>query len=189
MIEIAVTLSIVGMLVAATLPSISDWIHATQVRNMAETLQNGLQKARNEAMKRNKVVTLWLVSPAATPRPDANCELSAGSGAWVISLDDPTHACDTAASPSTAPRIVETYGPGTGGATVTVAAADKSGNAAASVSFNGFGQPVAGSTPIDHIDIQHADASARRLTVQISASGGIRMCDRDVVAPDTRACN
>lgn len=184
MIEVAVTLAVLGLLVAATLPSVAEWIQSLNVRNTAETLQNGLQKARNEAMKRNQVVTFWLVAP----KPDASCALSSASAAWVISLDDPTGKCADAASATVAPRIVEVYGP-EGSTGVTVKAVDKDDADAESVSFNGFGQAVAAATPIDHIDVEHSGGSGRRLRVQISSSGGIRMCDRGVTAPDTRACN
>ena len=86
-----------------------------------------------------------------------------------------------------APRIVEVYGPGPAGKNIVVEGKDKDDAASTSVSFNGFGQRV-GTGTLSYIDISHADASARKLRIQITPSGGIRMCDRDVVAPDPRAC-
>lgn len=189
LIEAIVTLAVLGILTAAAVPSMADWIRSTHVRNLAETTQAGLQKARMEAMRRNQVVTFWLVSPATTASPDSTCALSAASGAWVVSLDDPSGECDSTPSATVAPRIVEAYGPGKGATGITVAALDADGAAASSISFNGYGQPVRTGSPIATIDIAHSDASARRLRVQISTSGGIRMCDRDVASPDPRACS
>ncbi len=189
LIEAVVTLAVLGILVAAALPTVGDWIRATHVRNLAETTQAGLQKARMEAMKRNQVVTFWLVSPANTSRPDDGCALSSNSAAWVISVDDPAGSCATDPSATAAPRIVEVYGPGKGADGIAVTAVDVDGNPATSISFNGYGQSVRTGSPIANIDIAHPDASARRLRVQITSSGGVRMCDRDVVAPDSRACS
>lgn len=187
LIEAVVTVSVLGILVAAALPSVGDWMRATHVRNLAESLQNGLQKARSEAMKRNKVVTLWLVSPATAVRPDDSCALSSASAAWVVSLEDPAGHCGSAPSATVTPRIVEIYGPGQGANGITVAALDAAGAAANSVSFNAFGQRVG--TGIARIDITHdSGATVRPLRIQISSSGGVRMCDPAVTSPDPRAC-
>jgi type IV fimbrial biogenesis protein FimT len=185
LIEVAVTVSVLGILIAAGMPSMGDWIRSTHVRTLAETTQTGLHKARQEAMKRNKVVTFWMVSPATTTRPDDTCALDAASGAWVVSLENPAGKCATAPSASVAPRIVETYGPGNSAEGIAVAA-DTS-----SISFNGFGQRTGGGAW--KVDISHtASTSVRPLRVEVSPSGGIRMCDPAVRAIDTtdpRACN
>ena len=158
------------------------------MRNLAETTQSGLQKARSEAMKRNMVVGFWMVGPATVGAPDDNCTLSATSAAWVVSVDNPAGKCATERSATTAPRIVEVYGPGQSGANLVVAAADAAGTPASSVSFNGFGQRVGGGVAV--IDLSHsAGTDVRPLRIQISVSGGIRMCDPAVAAPDPRACN
>lgn len=190
LVEAVVTVSILGILLAATLPSMADWIRSAHVRGLTETLQTGLQKARSEAMKRNKVVTFWMVSPPDTTAPDNTCALSSASAAWVVSLQDPTGLCSTSPSPSDPPRIVEVYGPGQAANGVTVKAVDKDGNDASSVSFNGFGQRVGGG--VAKIDIAHsASTDVRPLRIEISTSGGIRMCDPRATAADAndaRAC-
>ena len=191
LIEAAVTVSVLGILLAATLPSMADWVRATHVRGLTETLQAGLQKARAEAMKRNKVVTFWMVTPANTTAPDDTCALATtGSPAWVVSLDDPTSHCSTSPSASVAPRIVEAYGPGKAADGINVTAVDKDGNSASSVSFNGFGQRVGGG--MAKIDVVHsASTDVRPLRIEISTVGGIRMCDPRATTADpndARAC-
>ena len=188
LIEAMVTLSVLALLIATALPDMSSWMHSTAVRTIAETTENGLQKARAEAIKRNKVVTFWLVQSTGTmAAPDDTCSLNSSSAAWVVSLNDPSSHCGDGASATTAPFIVETYGPGSNAAALTIAATDKSNNAATSVSFNGYGQALAGG--LSKVDIQYSsDTGARRLIVQVSASGSVRLCDHDVTAPDPRAC-
>lgn len=191
LIEALVVLAVMGILMAAALPTAADWIKGTRVRSIAETTTLGLQKARAEAIKRNKVVTLWLVSPATTARPDNTCKLSAGSGAWVISLDDPTDKCGEAPSPSDAPRIVEVYGPGPAGQDVVVKAVDAAGADATFVTFNAYGHRTGGG--ISTIDVSHASGNAdiRVARIEVTASGGIRRCDPVVTVADPddpRAC-
>jgi type IV fimbrial biogenesis protein FimT len=189
MIEMAVTMTIVGLLIAAVLPSVSEWMRNTQVRSMAESLQNGLKKARTEALRRNRIVTFWMMAPSTAASLDSSCTLSSASGSWVVSTADPTGQCDVAPSPTVAPGIVETYGAGAGAAGISVAGLASDGTTAAtSVGFNGYGQLVQTGTPLTRIDISHSLSGARNLRVTISTGGSIRMCDRDVAAGDPRAC-
>jgi type IV fimbrial biogenesis protein FimT len=189
MIEAAVTMAILGLLIAAVLPSVSEWIRNTSVRNMAESIQNGLKKAKAEALLRNKSVTFWMVSPPTAASLDSSCALSSTSGSWVISTADPTGKCDIAPSATVDPGIVETYGAGAGASGITVAGLASDGTTAAtSVSFNGYGQRVQTGNPLARIDITHSQSGARNLRVEISSGGSIRMCDRDVAAGDPRAC-
>jgi type IV fimbrial biogenesis protein FimT len=187
MIEAAVTMAILGLLIAAMLPSVSDWIRNTHVRNLAESAQNGLQKAKTEALRRNQIVTFWMMAPSTAASLDGTCSVSSASGSWVISMADPTGKCDVAPSQTVDPQIIETYGAGTGATGISVAGlASDLTTAASSVSFNGYGQPVQTGTPLARIDI--TQSGARRLQIRISSGGGIRMCDRDVSASDPRAC-
>jgi len=187
LIEAVVTVSVLGILVAAAAPGMTDFVRSSRVRSLAEATQNGLQRARSEALKRNQVVTFWLVSPYNTASPDDTCTVVTNSAAWVVSLDDPTSHCSGPDTTTGLPRIVEVYGPGAAGNSIVVAglAADAA-TPASSVSFNGYGQRV-GTGTLANIDLSTASAT-RRLRIQITSSGGIRMCDRDLVAPDPRVC-
>jgi type IV fimbrial biogenesis protein FimT len=190
MIEAAVTMAVLGLLIAAVLPSVSEWIRNTHVRSMAESIQNGMKKAKAEALRRNKVVTFWMVAPSTAASLDSTCTLSSESGSWVISTANPAGKCDVAPSPTVDPGIVETYGAGAGASGITVAGlADDGTTAATSVSFNGYGQRVQTGTPLARIDITHSLSGARNLRINISKTGGsIRMCDVGVAAGDPRAC-
>jgi type IV fimbrial biogenesis protein FimT len=191
-IEVMVTVTVLALLLGVGVPSVAEWIRNTQVRSLSEALQNGLQKARSEALKRNRPVSFSLVTPAVGV-PDATCALSSASGSWVVSLDSPAGKCDlapnpTAATPTAAdPVIVEKFASTSGGITVAAVATDGT-TAATTVTFNGYGLPVAGGTPIGRIDLSHTLSGARALRIQVSASGGVRLCDPAVTAPDPRAC-
>lgn len=189
LIEAVVTVSVMALLMALMAPSMAEWIRSTHVRNLSESLQDGLQKARMEALRRNKVVTFWLVTSNASGLVDAGCALASNSGSWVISLEDPSGNCATPPSATTSPKIVETYGAGNNAANILVQAlASDYATAATSVSFNGYGQAVSSANSLAFIKISHTQSGARRLRVSISSAGAVRMCDTDVPAGATTAC-
>ncbi|MDB5883401.1 MAG: pilus assembly protein FimT [Ramlibacter sp.] len=186
LIEALVTISILALLMALMAPSMAEWIRGTHVRNLAESMQAGLQKARMEALRRNKIVTFWMVSSNAGGSLDDSCALASNSGSWVISLEDPSSHCSTAASATASPKIVETYGAGVSAALMSVSGLTGNGAAAAnSVSFNGYGQTLPSATALGIIDITHTQPGARRLRLTVSSGGSVRMCDRDVTSGPT----
>lgn len=198
MVEVAVTLTILALLLAAAIPSVTEWVRNTRVRNTAEAIHMGLQRARTEALRRNVAVSFWLISGADKRIVDDSCVLSSESGSWVISLSEPTEKCATTPSLTIAPAIVETHALGNSGNGVNVIARSSSNAAAVCVRFNGLGQLVDAATPtndacrspqhISTVDVTHTGSGARRLRVVVSGSGGVRMCDRDVPQTDPRAC-
>ncbi len=198
MIELAVALVVLALLVMAALPTMSDWMRNLRIRNAAESMQYGLQKARAEALRRNQNITFWLVSGDSQKVVDNSCALAATAGSWVISGSDPAGACAAAPSTDTAPMIVETHAAGDGGDGVTVNAVAADATAATCVRFNGFGQVVPSTVPPDDgcrmpkqistIDLTHV-AGGRQLRIVVSSGGGVRMCDRGVTdATDPRKC-
>ena len=195
MIELAVTMTLIGLLMAAAFPSMSDWLRNLRVRKAAESMQYGLQKARTEALRRNQNVTFWLVTGADERNVDDSCRLSASAGSWVISQSDPTGQCGTKPA---ALSVIETHAAGDGANGVTVAAAAADATSSQCVRFNGLGQLVDSVVPPDDgcrtpkqistIDLTHI-SGARQLRVMVSTGGGVRMCDRGVTDPaDPRAC-
>jgi type IV fimbrial biogenesis protein FimT len=193
LIEIAVALIIVALAVLAVAPSIGAWLRNSEVRNAADALVSGLERARNEAVRRNEDVTLWLVS-TSTAQPGlmaADCQLDATSASWVIARRDPSNNCTNGASDVNDPMIVQTHSRAEGSLGVVASARTSGGAAAAtSVSFNGFGR-VTNAGAISQIDFSPVVASseARRLRVTVSGAGSVRMCDRDVTdTTDPRKC-
>lgn len=183
LIELVVTIAVLGLLMAVAVPGMSDWMRSVRIRNAAEAAQNGLSKARMEAMRRNQVITYWMVSD----RTNA-CALSSTSASWVVSVNDPSNLCATTDKTAT-PLIVDVYGANDGASDVVVGALAADGTTAAtSVSFNGFGQVVSTGAPIATINLSNANSDARKLRVTISSGGAIRMCDPLAAAGDTRVC-
>jgi type IV fimbrial biogenesis protein FimT len=199
LIEISVTLVILGLLVFATAPTISAWMRNTQVRNTASSLLSGLAQARNEAIRRNTPMRFNLVSLTNPAQMNDSCALSSAGVSWVVSVRDPAGKCGQAPSADPAadaadannPLIVEANAGGQGGSNVVVAARRADGTAAdPTIVFNGFGR-VADAAPMRVIDV-HDQASGndfRRLRVEVTTGGAARLCDMTVTDnTDPRVC-
>jgi type IV fimbrial biogenesis protein FimT len=198
MIEVAVSLAVMGILMASVAPSVSAWMGNSRIRNTAESIQAGLQKARNEALRRNQVVRFSLVSLANPKVLDNSCALSAASGSWVVSVASPASKCAIAPSTTVSPMLVDAHPVGDGGDGVSVSATQSDGSTAATtVVFNAFGQvvtgtdAVTGSQPIANISVVSSASGAdyRRLKLVVSTGGRVLMCDQAITdAHDTRYC-
>jgi len=192
LIEFAVAVTILAVLMASGLPSFSNWIHSSKIRTTAESIQNGLQLARAQAVSRNALVSFHLTDSAT-----AACALSASGTSWVVSHDDPSGACNAAVSDSAAPRIIQKRSAAEGSSNVEVAAGS-GGEPVTTITFNGMGRvtPV----PAETINIALtnttggtcvSDASSgtmRCLNVTVSAGGQVRMCDPALASTDPRGC-
>lgn len=191
MIEIAVTLAVMGILLASAMPSVGVWMANARIRNTAESIQEGLQKARAEAVRRNQSVTFWMVTTADPKVLSDDCTTSATGGSWVVSLTDPTSKCSVAPSTTTAPQTVAARPIGDGGSGVTVSAKQRDGTTAAtSVTFNAFGQ-VANAAPIGQILVNDGTTGTdrRKYKILISSGGRTLVCDELVSdTTDPRHC-
>lgn len=162
-----------------------------QIRAAADAIQNGLQRARMEAVRRNQPIRFSLVATTNPAIMDNSCALSASSASWAISINDPTGKCGAAYSNTVDPMLVETYAAGVEARRVQVAARQADGvTAANSVVFDGFGRILgANALAIVNVDNAVAGNDFRPLRVVISNGGGIRLCEPRVsVATDPRAC-
>jgi len=190
LVELIVVVVLVSMLLALAMPSATAWMRNTQIRNVATAIQNGLQRALVEAMRRNTNVQFSLVSLTDRAVMDNSCALSAAGASWVVSLDSPQTKCGVAIDDTTTPRILDLKAAGGGSAQATVEAKDSAGTAASTVLFDGFGRVVNGSG-IATIDVQSSVTGSdyRALRIAIGTGGTIRMCEPAVTATtDPRAC-
>lgn len=195
LIELAVTMTILALLLVGAGPSMGTWMRNTQVRNTASSILAGLNRARNEAMRRNTPVRFSLVSLVDSAVMGSSCALSDTGVSWVVSLRDPASNCQyapaTVAADANDPLIVETNAGGVGGKNVVVAAKIADGSTVANtVTFNSFGR-VADAAPIGFVNVNDATGSAdyRRLRVEIGTGGTVRMCDLAITAAtDPRYC-
>lgn len=191
MIEMAITMAILGFLLAAALPSIGTWLDNTRIRNVTEAIQGGIQLARAEAVRRNQSVSFYLVNLDNPNNMDNSCSLSNADGSWVVSVSAPNGHCGDAPSTTTAPMIVTSRAVGDAGGVVTVGAFRSDGTTAATtITFNGFGR-ITNTDAIQIINVtgNTAGTEYRNLRLQLSDTGMVRMCDPRITSTsDPRKC-
>jgi type IV fimbrial biogenesis protein FimT len=196
LIEMVVVVAILGILVGLGASNYGVWITNSRIRTAAETLASGLNTARNEAIKRNRLVRFHLVSDLG-----GGCALSQSGTSWVVSLNDPTvtagEQCDIDISDTTAPFIVAKKSAAEQASQVTITALNGALGPADTIVFNGLGRVVSRNTAIAQIAIDStavAAAQTRELRIELTTpgrlpSGLIRMCDPSIATlGDTRRC-
>lgn len=185
LIEIAITLAVVGIVIALGAPSFSNWIQNTQIRNAGESVLTGIKLARAEALKRNSPVLFQLMTST-----DASCGLSVAGPSWVVSRTSAVGLCNATDETVTPPNLIRKMS-ATDGATNVVYAATQS-----SIGFDALGRvtPVpAGDVVIFVTNPTGGDCfpsgEMRCQTLVVTAAGQARMCDPAVsTVGDPRNC-
>jgi type IV fimbrial biogenesis protein FimT len=173
-------LVILGMLAIMAGPSFHAFMVNTRIRNVAESLQNGLRLAQVEATKRNEQVDFVMTTASQfTSDPTNGAPAASASGtAWVVRVPASTFIAGKVS--------------GEGSDSVTVTASVPSGCAAfdGNIAFDGLGRT---SLPCNLTlavnDSSSADSSKRPLSVVVSPGGKVRMCNPLFPAGDPQACS
>jgi len=192
LVELLVGIAVMAALMLLAIPGFSAWLQNSQIRTAAEAIQNGLQLARAEAVRRNAAVIFQLTSTL-----DNTCALSTAGKNWVVSLDAAAGSCGAAPSADLAasapPRIIQARGGSDGSTNATILASQSS------ITFNGLGRvtPVpAGNITIDIKNptggtcagLAGTGGPMRCMQVNVSPAGQVRMCDPRFSSPDPQAC-
>ncbi|MBI5890540.1 MAG: GspH/FimT family pseudopilin [Nitrosomonadales bacterium] len=168
LIELMIGLVIMGIILAAAAPNMHKWILNSQIRNAAESIQNGMQQARAQAIARNTNVEFVLSAVAVNDQTS-----------WVIEEVGGT-PFDRRLSSEGSQSVKRTILPA-GTTTIT---------------FDNTGRPLAvnptGATPrITSITLDSTvlgTADSNDLSVTVDFSGSIKMCDPNASYPNPRAC-
>lgn len=166
--EMMITVAILAILTVLGLPSFRQLLQNYQVRVAAESVANGLQRARAEAVARNAQVrfvlgagTSWTVDYVTKPVP----------------TDPPI---DSRSSAEGSPNV-----------TIVAVAADLV-TAATAITFNNLGQVTANSPASQTLAQATFNANAtggnQTLRVAIGAGGNARVCDPSLPITNLRYC-
>ena len=197
LIELMVALAVAGLLLMGAIPLVREWMMNMQVRNAAMSIAGGLEKARAEAVRRNRDVTFSLVSTSPAGLSN-DCTLSSRSASWIISLEDPAGGCggdlltgDTSAAVK--PRLLARHAQGDGSPDVIVGVYDASCASATGetqVVFNSFGRAATSPAPMRCIVVRHPGSdTTHTLRVMLGTGGSVRTCDPAITErDDPRTC-
>ena len=159
LIELMIGIAVLAIVITAGMPGFRQWIQNTHIRNASESILNGMQRARAEAVSRNTNVAFTL---------------GAGGAFWTVTQVNGGATIDTKPSAEVTANIVITPTPNDA-TTITF------GNLGTVVA-NADGSDAITLIGIDSNSLDAADSRDLRITV--GAGGGVRMCDPTVQSTD-----
>ncbi|HYD35894.1 MAG TPA: GspH/FimT family pseudopilin [Methylophilaceae bacterium] len=176
LIELLVAIVIIAILASIGVPEFRTFLLNTQIKTASEAINNGLQLARGEAVRRNTPVQF---------------NLGAGTG-WTVGCEIPIADAD-GDDVDECPAVIQSRSAGEGSASAIVTT-EPAG--ATTVTFNGLGRVIAnddGTPSITRFNIDMPssllDAERSKDMSILTAGGSIRMCDPNNATPgDARAC-
>jgi type IV fimbrial biogenesis protein FimT len=159
------------------LPSFTEWIRNTQVRSIAEALQNGIRLAQTEAVRRNQDVVMSFTNDS---NPTLNPTAVAGGRSWAIQTVAKTYINNNVAEFIRA-GVFADMASGVGISGVVTGTATP----VLAICFNASGR-LLGPTPssatadcvANPVTFQVSQSgSDRPLNVTVAVGGQVRMCD------------
>jgi type IV fimbrial biogenesis protein FimT len=170
LIELMIGITILAIAMAVAMPTYSQWIQNTHIRNATESIQNGLQRARAEAVSRNTNIAFVL----------------GGGSFWSVTQVSDASIIETRPFGEISRNLTFTTSP----------IALPPDLPPTTITFSSLGAVVAntdGSLSLTQIDIDSAvlaPADSRELRITIGVGGVIRMCDPnpDLALSDPRRC-
>ncbi|MFZ2160592.1 MAG: GspH/FimT family pseudopilin [Sideroxyarcus sp.] len=168
LIEMLITVAVLSVLVSMAVPSLKIWLLNAEIRNAAESIQGGLQRARTEALLRNMNVEFTFLADGSS---------------WEVK--------EAASGDSIEKRLKNE---GSSDVTLTVVPS----SAAKTVTFNNVGSRVGNKDTSDAfteitLDLPYTvmaagDTRELKIIVGVSGVGGtVRMCDPSITS-GPRAC-
>jgi type IV fimbrial biogenesis protein FimT len=166
-----VSVAILGVLLAIALPSFTAWIQNQQIRNCAESILNGLQLAKSQAVRSNTNTQLVLTNGSPTVANVGAAASTTGTN-WIIRTYHASNAYSAA-------DFIQARTGQEGSRNATVVAGSSS------FTFTALGRLVNPPAANVNIDVtSSATYSGKRpMRVVVSPGGQILMCDPDHVDP------
>lgn len=182
-IELSVALSVVGVLLALGMPSLSGYVQNARLGSAAKSFYTGVQLARTQAIQRNGPVEFVMTSDAVASGVENSLSVDPLGANWVV------RARASASSPYQLIEAKPMLEGGGAAPSITVAAS------AGLVTFNSLGGSATGLG--ETIVLQNPPmglcvplGSVRCWNVVVSPGGQVRLCNPDPAASagDTRKC-
>jgi type IV fimbrial biogenesis protein FimT len=166
LIEMMIGLAILATLLMVGVPSYTAWIQNTQIRNATESVLNGMQLARNEAVRQNASVQLKLGTQSS----------------WEVRVG------------SDAGNLIQSRDYSAGSKNVTVAVLPANATTITFSSLGRVVANADASASITQLDFDVptsilAASASRNMRILVTAGGNVRMCDPTVAdTADPRYC-
>lgn len=150
--ELLLGITILGILASVGLPSFQSWTVDTKIRTAAESVLNGLQRARAEAVSRNTGIEFIL---------------GAGSS-WTVRVANPATIIESRSGSEGSKGVTGTTEPA-GATTITYN------------SFGQIATNADASLTLTRVNLT-ASGSSKPLSVTVNAGGSVKMCNPALAA-------
>lgn len=188
LIELLIGIAILAGLLGMGVPAFSSWIQDTQVRTAAESILNGLQTARAEAVRRNTVVRFTLTDKDGKVSWTVGCPTVTATCPASIQTREAAESGTMAKVTVSADAIPVPAPPGYFSALISAES-----ELPAEVNFDALGRvftPPVGAVFTRADVTSTASSTARRYVVMVGTGGQIRMCDPKMAySTDPRGCS
>jgi type IV fimbrial biogenesis protein FimT len=157
LVELMIAIVVLAILAGLSMPSFVQMLRNSEIRAASESIRNGIQRARAEAVTRNAKVKFVLVQPSTS---------------WTVDYETKLNAADP---------VLDSRSGSEGSKNVTVTAWASDSTPATTITFNNVGQVVANATPPNpnpilwQVDLD-AGGGSKLLGVLIGAGGNVRTC-------------
>jgi len=156
LIELMIVIAIFSITLTFGVSSYRAWVQNTQIRNAAESIQNGIQRTRAEAVKRNAKVAFVL----------------GANSSWEINVVNGGDVVESRSGSEGSKNVTVTETPA-GATTITL-------SSLGSVVANADASATLTQVDLDSSVLDPADS--RDLRVTIGLGGIVRMCDPNLAA-------
>jgi type IV fimbrial biogenesis protein FimT len=193
-IEVMIAITLAAILIALGAPSFITGMQNRQIRTAADAIQNGLQVARTEALRRNRNVKFQM-------------QMATAPYSWTVGCDPADNTLDGDGN-ALCPATIQTWQAAEGAAKAAVAPSQivaATGVAASTPVFTGdlkftpLGRTTTDTLPAGNLaeyqvtnptagTCASASGEMRCLSIRVTPAGQVRMCDPAVATGDPRAC-
>lgn len=180
LLELMVTVSILGILMAIGMPQLKDWILRNSVSTAAEVIQNALRQAEGEAIRRNARVEFLLTNDQPSVASISSLTAVSNGANWAVRVLDSSYtpltntqlAYVNAQKMSEISSDIKLTGPDSVVFSGTGRGSDNKGVALTAYQIYRVSRPGAD----------------RALCVFVTPGGAVKMCDPSAVSGTPYAC-
>lgn len=178
LVEMLIVIAIIAIATTLGLPSYRAWVHNTQIRNAGESIQNGMQKARSEAVARNTNVEFALLGVGPT-----------WVASWEVRVVNPAEVLESV-SGTEGSKNVTARGYSSNDPVVTTEATTITFSSLSTVVANADASATLRRVALDSTALEAADSRDLWVTIGSGDVGSsVRLCDPNLASGSSpRAC-
>jgi type IV fimbrial biogenesis protein FimT len=191
LIEVMISIAVIGVFLGIGIPAIGDWVQNRQVNVLAESIASGVRMAQTEAVQRNVQVDLVLTtSDVTSPSNPSTVILTTGGLAkadptpnWMVRVAGDTTSAGFLQGKMGRDGSENARSSGPAGLRFSPL-----GRLSASIAADGTTTVPAASLVFKIVNPSVQSGASTQRCVYVSTGGAVRVCDPRAPSGDGRAC-